>query len=380
MTSYRSKYTTDTDQEDLEWSPEGPVSDRFTTEMETNHRELFDDLKMAHNGKLDHREAPWNTEDHRKLHHTSEDESRYEYRLDPDSAAGRIFESFSDAKSDAVYEDIESAAYRVVDAMSKPADKALTQFRDQDPNAPFRDSIPSMAEDTARRIASFHEDASIALIHGDDEGFVEALTQLQNLSTDAHLMESITDFRPSFIEALQESNPELAQELRVVKSQDGNDPSPSWMDSEHGAPSTDAIYDTINNPGAPDHDDTGHASARYRRDVIPELVEHISHPVNAQIDSFRHEEHATHPAHVPMLVYLSDRLSSIESITEYGLGQRDKDIYNQSFENLIKLQGEVTLARSGEIPQEGLARRHQVQRREPEAPRNSQGSSPEEHG
>ena len=357
MTSHGSKYRNESPDEDLEWNSDNPVYDQFRLEMKTNHSELFDNLEQAQDRSLDHRKAPWNTEEHQKLHYTTQDESRYEYRLDPDSAAGKIFNSFCDAKWGTTDEQAEKAAGKLAKEMSDPTDRALSRFRDPDPNAYPRDSIPSLTEDTAKRVSGCYEDLYVALIHEEDHKFIDAISQLQGLSTDARIMEDNPHFRPSLIEALQESNPELAQELRIIKTQDGTDPAPSWMDSEHGAPSRDAIYDTITNPRVTDQN-TGHAIARYNREITSDLVEHIAHPVDAKINTFRDEEQSKddeeskHPAHTQMIIYLTSRLNDIESLIQYGLKQRDKDIYDQSIENLIRLNGEVELARTGEVPQD----------------------------
>ena len=105
------------------------------------------------------------------------------------------------------------------------------------------------------------------------------------------------------------------------------------MDSEHGAPSRDAIYDTITNPRVTDQN-TGHAIARYNREITSDLVEHIAHPVDAKINTFRDEEQSKdneeskHPARTQMIIYLTSRLNDIESLIQYGLKQRDKDIYD----------------------------------------------------
>ena len=347
MTSYQSKYTTDAVQEDLE--------DRFATDIETKHVELFGKLRMAGEGKLDHRDAPWNTEHHRELRYTAEDESRYEHHLDPASAAGKIFNSFSELRSEATYQEVHTAALRFANDMAAPVEHAISEFHN--PDALPKDSIPSMTEEIGTRMTGVHNEIYAAIWCDDEDEFMEAVTNLQHLSTDAHLLKTIPGYNPSFIDSLRELDAELADELRVIKTQDGNDPSPKWMSNDHASQSKDEIYDTINNHEIR-HDGTRYSTAAYYRTVATEIAEHISQPVLNQINAFKNEtmeseqNDPTHPTNPFLEDYLIGRLNSIESIIDYSLRQRDRDIYNQAMENLIRLNGEAELIRAGEVPQE----------------------------
>ena len=351
MTSYQSKYKTDAERESLE--------DRFMDDMETNHKELFDNLKMAGEGKLDHRDAPWNTEDHKKIHFTSEDESSYEYRLDPESAAGKIFNSLSELRTEATSQEKEIVATRLIHEMTAPVEHAISEFHD--PDTPPNDSIPSMADNLATRMSMAHQEVYEALSYKDEDEFIAAVTGLQHLSNDAHLLKTVPGYNPSFMDSLQELDPELADELQAIKTRDGNDPAPSWMDSDHASRSRDEIYDAINNREIP-QDGTGYSTAEYYRTVTTEVAEHISQPVLDQVNAFKdendknYENYKNDPINDPnnswLESYLDGRLDSIQSLIEYGLQQRDRDIYNQAMENLIRLNGEVELIRAGEVPKE----------------------------
>ena len=351
MTSYQSKYKTDAEQESLE--------DRFMDNMETNHKELFDNLKMAGEGKLDHSDAPWNMEEHKKIHFTSEDESRYEYRLDPESAAGKIFNALSEFRTEATSQEQDIVATRLTHEMTAPIEHAISEFHD--PDAPPRDSIPSMAENLATRMYMAHQGIYTAIRYDDEDQFIEAVTNLQHISDDAQLLKTVPDYNPSFMDSLRELDPELADELQAIKTRDGNDPAPSWMDSDHAVQSRDKIYDAINNREIP-QDGTGYSTAEYYRTVTTEVAEHISQPVLDQVNAFKdendknYENYKNDPINDPnnswLESYLDGRLDSIQSLIEYGLQQRDRDIYNQAVENLIRLNGEVELIRAGEVPKE----------------------------
>ena len=344
MTSYQSKYKeTNADHSD---------EDRFMDDMETSHKEIFDNLKMAREGKLDHRDAPWNIENHKNINYTSQDESSYEYRLNPESAAGKIFNSLSEFRSQAKYHEKDLAAIRLAHNMTTPVAHAISEF--QDPDAPPKDSIPSMAEEFDKRMTIVHQEVYAALSYDDEDEFISALTGLQHLSHDAHLLKTVPGYDPSFIDSLRDLDPELANELRAIKTQDGNDPAPSWLDSEHAIQSRDEIYNVINNREIP-HDGTGHSTAAYYRTAINDVAEHISQPVLNQINAFKNDhtdDNQENTSHAPLVDYLTDRLNSIEKLTQYGLFKQDREIYNQAMENLIRLNGEAQLIRSGETPQE----------------------------
>ena len=357
MATYRSKYgetEVDHSEEDLPGMTENPVSYHFEKEMDRDEEELAQDLKQARNGTLDHRSAPWNTEHHEKVYFTTGGQSRYEYQLNPETAAGKIFYTFSAASLTCEAHDIRNTASELIEAMAAPADQALSKFRDPNPDAEFIDSIPSLVEETAKRLAGCQEDGYVALLQGNERMFIGAMEQLQELSADAHLLESNPDFRPSFIETLRESNPELAQELRSVMTMDASHPNPSWMDGENAATSRDEIYDAKNRVIDLNSDNTAHSSARYNWEIGSDVAEHITQPAATHIDAFGQiggDQHPHNPSKISITEYLIDRLTTIQSMIQFGFQSLDKNTYDQAMENLQKLQEDTDLARTAETLQ-----------------------------
>ena len=334
----------------LKWSSQSELSHRVIDRIQTDHPELFDKMIKQAESPASHPRVSWVTQN-------SEQENEYNYRLDAESDAGKIFLSFQRAMSDTPSTETWEPAEAVTEYLIRPLhDVAAHIERSHHENR--ENPAFNLKETIQWRLGDLGYDLTGALTSNNDNKFLEEIKNLKWLSNDLTSVHTPGADKNDFNHQLFMENDHLFNELQKARDRTTYTTDASWLSDDENHSANDA-FQTFQKA-------MQDQSPQYRQMTAETLTNALRGPVDFSTQDLTHQESSAHSDRAERFIdpqqydemmrhagnFFQERSWGIADAIEAALLKDDHSAYQEAMTGLKDLNHQIQRAlQEGYTPQ-----------------------------